>query len=162
MSEPFVPGDFVVPPGFATDTYRLEVLTPAVAELDYDAVISSRARLRDVFAADDHWPAEGMTLAQNIADLRKHECEFHARQAFAHTVLAADATRCLGCVYLYPSTVAGYDCEVYLWVRTGAQHLDPVLYRDVRCWLDSKWPFTRPAFPGREIPWAQWPGARHA
>lgn len=157
----FVAASFAVPRGLITDTYRLEVLTPAVAELDYDAVMSSKDRLRDVFSANDRWPADGMTLAQNIADLRKHEAEFHGRQAFAYTVLAPDAMLCLGCVYLYPSTVTGYDCEVYLWVRTSARHLDAVLHEDVRRWLASQWPFECPAFPGREISWPQWPGTRH-
>lgn len=161
MPEPFVPADFVLPRGLVTDTYLLEVLTPAVAELDYDAVMSSKDRLRDVFSANDRWPADDMTLAHNVADLRKHEAEFHAHRAFAYTVLAPDAMLCLGCVYLYPTTVSGYDCEAYLWVRTSTQHLDTVLHEDVRRWLASHWPFERPAFPGREIPWPQWRGTRH-
>ncbi|MDH3712925.1 MAG: hypothetical protein OET44_03645 [Gammaproteobacteria bacterium] len=161
MANALVPDDFAVPASFVGDGYRLEMLTPAVAELDYDAVISSKGSLRTVFSANDPWPAHDLTLADNVADLRKHESEFHARQAFAYTVLAVSGDLCLGCVYIYPSTVARYDCEMYLWVRSSALYLDEKLHNDMRAWLQSHWPFEQPAFPGREIPWTQWPGNRH-
>lgn len=156
-----VPDDFVVPESFEARDYRLNVLTPTVAELDYDAVMSSREHLRTVFSAHDQWPENDLTLARNFDDLRKHEAEFHAREAFAYTVLTPNADLCLGCVYIYPSTVADYDCEVYCWVRASALQLDKTLHDDMRRWLKSHWPFERPAFPGREISWAQWFGTRH-
>jgi len=161
MATTIVPADFVVPESFETADYRLNVLTPAVAELDYDAVMTSKEHLREVFSAGDRWPADDMTLAGNVKDLRKHEAEFHAREAFAYTVLTPSADLCLGCVYIYPSTVADYDCEVYCWVRASALKLDTALHDDMRRWLKSHWPFERPAFPGREISWAQWFGTRH-
>lgn len=161
MSASLVPDAFDVPQTFTAEAYRLEVLTPAVAELDYDAVMSSRERLRDVFAPDDSWPAQNMTLAENVADLRKHETEFRARAAFAYTMLSPARDECLGCVYIYPATVSDYDCEMYLWVRDSARHLDETLHHDMRAWLEASWPFTRPAFPGRAIPWSKWSGRRH-
>lgn len=156
-----VPDDFVVPESFAGDGYRLEMLTPAVAELDYQAVIDSRESLRMVFSADDSWPEDDLTLADNVRDLRKHESEFHAREAFAYTVLTPARDLCLGCVYIYPSTVEQYDCEVYSWVGSSARELDARLHGDMRAWLNSHWPFAQPAFPGREIPWTHWSGTRH-
>ena len=162
MPTALVSDDFLVPESFATDTYRLEVLTPVVAELDYAAVMSSRDRLRNIFSLDDSWPADEMTLAENVVDLRKHAGEFRAREAFAYTMLTPQRDQCLGCVYIYPATVTEYDCEMYLWVRTSARHLEETLHNDMRDWLKSSWPFLRPAFPGREIPWVQWSGSRHA
>ncbi len=161
MSAALVPNDFVVPETFTADAYRLDVLTPAVAELDYQAVMSSRERLRNVFAPNDSWPADDMTLEENAADLRKHAAEFSARVAFAYTMLNPARDQCLGCVYIYPATVPGYDCEMYLWVRDSARHLDETVHRDMRAWLADSWPFARPAFPGRDIPWSDWSGGRH-
>ncbi|MGI9302453.1 MAG: hypothetical protein ACR2RB_07080 [Gammaproteobacteria bacterium] len=156
----FVLPDFAVPESLAIDRYRLEVLRPEVAEMDYDAVMSSRERLRKVFRENDHWPADDMPPEENIGDLERHEAEFRSRQAFAYTVLTPSRDRCLGCVYIYPPTVAGFDCEVYLWVRDSEIALDEDLYTCVRQWLSTDWPFERPAFPGREIPWADWHGVR--
>jgi hypothetical protein len=160
MKRMFVPEDFAVPESLSTDRYRLEVLRPSVAELDYDAVMSSRERLRQVFAEDDDWPADDMTLEFNIGDLERHEAEFRAREAFAYTVLSPDGESCMGCVYLYPSSVADYDCEVYLWVRESEVDLDGHLYAAVRSWLKTDWPFENPAFPGREIAWDRWEGTQ--
>lgn len=156
MDETFVPEDFAVPESLSTDRYRLEVLTPSVAELDYEAVMSSVERLRQVFGQDDDWPADDMTLEFDIGDLEQHEAEFRAREAFAYTVLSPGGDRCVGCVYLYPSSVPGYDCEVFLWVRESEADLDEHLYTAIRSWLKTDWPFENPAFPGREIPWDQW------
>ncbi len=161
MPATLVPDDFAVPETYVAEGYRLEVLTPAVAEFDYDAVMSSRERLRVVFGPHDSWPADDMTLEENVADLREHAAEFHARVAFAYTMLSPERAECLGCVYIYRATVPDYDCEMYLWVRDSAQHLDETLHQDMHAWLDSSWPFTRPAFPGREIPWSEWSGRRH-
>ena len=41
MAKIFVSEDFKVPKSLVTDLYRLEILEPIVAELDYDAVMSS-------------------------------------------------------------------------------------------------------------------------
>ncbi len=45
MAEIFVPEDFKIPKSLVTDQYRLEILEPNVAEIDYDAVMSSKERL---------------------------------------------------------------------------------------------------------------------
>ena len=159
MERTFVPEDFVVPESLLTDRYRLKMLEPSVADLDYDAVMSSKEHLRQVFGEDDDWPADDMTLEFNIGDLEQHEAEFRARQAFAYTVLSPAKDRCVGCVYFYPSSLPEYDCEVYLWVRESEADLDDHLYLTIRNWLKTDWPFKNPAFPGRDIPWDQWQGA---
>jgi hypothetical protein len=38
----------------------------------------------------------------------------------------------------------------------AAGHLDQVLYATVRRWLAERWPFTRVAWPGRELPWEEY------
>ena len=158
MAKIFVSEDFKVPKSLVTDLYRLEILEPNVAEIDYDAVMSSKERLRHVFCENDEWPADNMTLEDNMRDLEQHEAEFHSRKAFAYTVLTLSKERCIGCVYFYPSSIPEYDCEAYLWVRTSEVDLDDNLYINIRNWLKTHWQFKRVAFPGRKIPWKKWPG----
>ncbi|MEF8853102.1 MAG: hypothetical protein V5A44_03065 [Haloarculaceae archaeon] len=35
---------------------------------------------------------------------------------------------------------------------------DPIEHR-VRTWIDEDWPFDAVAYPGRDIPWAEWTAA---
>ena len=156
MKNNFVAADFKVPDSLLTDKYRLEILTPNVTALDYDAVMSSKKRLRNVFGENTEWPKDDMTLEDNTEDLRRHEKEFKAREAFAYTVLTLSGNKCIGCVYIDPTKVPDFDCEVYLWVRDSEITLDDHLYKNVRSWLQSSWPFKKIAFPGREISWSDW------
>ena len=76
-----VQSDFDVPMTFESEKFKLEVLAPPVAQVDYEAVMSSRLRLRTVFGVEDIWPRENLTLEDNIKDLTMHEDEFKARKA---------------------------------------------------------------------------------
>jgi hypothetical protein len=73
-------------------------------------------------------------------------------------VVALDESRVLGCVYINPTRVTGYDSEVYLWARQSelASGLEDQLEAAVRKWLKSRWPFRNPALPGRDMPIAEW------
>lgn len=148
--------DFIVPVDLITDTFRLEVLSPAVGEKDYDAVMSSRERLRTVFSENTEWPRDNMTLQDNIRDLEKHKKEFDEKIAFAYTVLEPSGEKCIGCVYIDPPSKNDYDCEVYLWVRDSEFHLDKLLFDTIKEWLTNTWGFRNPVFPGREISWCDW------
>lgn len=156
MKKNFVPKNFNIPLKFRTDKYKLEVLTPKVGEIDYDAVMSSKERLRSVFARCTEWPKDKMTLKENINDLRRHEQEFLDRKAFAYTVLNLTGDYCIGCVYIEPSSKINFDCEVYLWVRNSEIKFDPDLYQNIKSWIKTEWPFKNAAFPGRDIAWAEW------
>jgi hypothetical protein len=156
MRKIFVPIDFELPESFETDQYRLEVLTPNVTELDYDAVMSSKERLRNVFGENTEWPKDDMSLEDNRNDLQRHEEEFRSSKAFAYTVLTVSRDKCIGCVYIEPTNVSEFDCEVYLWVRESEISLDNHLYNNVRNWILNSWPFKKIAFLGREISWADW------
>jgi hypothetical protein len=45
-----------------------------------------------------------------------------------------------------------------MWVRASElpSGLDEELYEAVKTWIASAWPFSNPAFPGREIPIERW------
>ncbi len=160
MTQTFVPDGFVVPETIVNSDFRLEILEPSVAEIDYETVMSSRKRLRSVFDEHDDWPADTMTLAFNIRDLERHEREFKTRVAFAYTVREPHGDGYWGCVYIKPSTT-DFDAEVYLWVSDAEVSHDENLYDFIRSWLASDWPFERVAYPGREISWDRWHALLH-
>ena len=152
----FVPTEFAVPSELSTANFTLRMLSIDDVEKDYEAVTSSAERLSRVWP-DSGWPA-GLTLRQNLIDLGWHEKEFQNRSSFAYTMVAPDESQVLGCVYFYPTEKAGYDTEVFLWVRDGevANDLDQALFEVVQQWLASDWPFENPAYPGRTISWEDW------
>ena len=151
----FVPDNFLVPQVFVSAPFRFEVLEPSVAEIDYEAVMSSREHLRNVFREHDDWPPDDMTLAYNITDLARHQREFNERYAFAYTVRESAGDGYWGCVYINPSSTH-FDTQVHLWVSDAALSHDENLYATVRDWLAKDWPFETVAYPGREIPWPDW------
>ncbi len=158
MKESLMPEDFVVPTLFETDQFRLRMLSIDDVVLDYDAVMTSRDHLRSIFAAYTAWPADDMTIEQDLEDLRQHQREFETRFAFAYTVVSLDESLCLGCVYIYPTHQVPYDAHVYLWVRKSEleKGLDAVLFTAVKVWIARDWPFKHVAYPGRAIDWPTW------
>ena len=156
-SYPFVPTEFNIPSTLETKNYRLRMLTVHDLVKDFDAVISSSVKLREVWPASD-WPL-GLTLEENLVDLGWHQREFTTRRSFAFTVVTLDETRVLGCVYINPTRKKNYDAEIYLWTRTAEKETDPTdeqLLTTVENWVAQEWPFVSPAFPGKKIPWSLW------
>lgn len=156
-SYPFVPTEFNIPSTLETKNYRLRMLTVHDLVKDFDAVISSSAKLRELWPASD-WPL-GLTLEENLVDLGWHQREFTTRRSFAFTVVTLDETRVLGCVYINPTRKKNYDAEIYLWTRTAEKETDPTdeqLLTTVENWVAQEWPFVSPAFPGKKIPWSVW------
>ena len=156
-SYPFVPSEFTIPSTLETKNYRLRMLTVHDLVKDFDAVISSSDKLREVWPASD-WPL-GLTLEENLVDLGWHQREFTSRRSFAFTVVTPDETRVLGCVYINPTRKKNYDAEIYLWTRTSEKATDPTdeqLMTTVENWVAQEWPFVSPAFPGKKIPWNVW------
>ena len=158
---PLVPADFEVPLGLETARLRLRPLLTSDAVKDYDAVMTSAERLMTVFRPGGTWP-DGLTLEQNLKELAWHEIEFQKRKSFAYTVVSLDESQVLGCLYLHPTGHpkgrGGHDVEVSCWVRASQAEtgLDAHLYETVRRWIAEAWPFTNPAYPGREISWQDW------
>ena len=98
---PFVPADFEIPSVLETESYRLRMLTINDLVKDFDAVISSSEKLKEIWP-DSTWPS-GLTLEENLIDLGWHQREFTKRRSFAYTVVALDETKVLGCVYINPT-----------------------------------------------------------
>jgi hypothetical protein len=152
---PFVPKDFVVPQALETAEFRLRMLTVNDVVKDYDCVMSSAEHCRTIWGGK--WP-EGLTLEQNLIDLGWHQKEFQTRRSFAYSVVHPSEAVVLGCVYILPTQRRGFEAEVYLWARQSelASGLEDRLYAATRDWVESHWPFTAVAYPGRSISLAAW------
>lgn len=106
---PFLPRDFVIPEPPTTDEFMLTPLRVDHVVLDFEAVMSSRERLWQLFGSRWGWPPADLTLLQDLVDLGWHQKEFQLRQSFNWAVLSLDQRRLLGCCYLDPSDTPGFD-----------------------------------------------------
>ena len=137
----FVPSDFEVPRGLETSEFVLEPLGPEHNEQDYDAWTSSMEHIKDTPGfRDGSWPRE-MTREENRSDLQRHADDFRNRRGFTYTVLDPSSRDVIGCVYIYPPRDGDHDASVHSWVRASHAQLDKPLWRAVREWLASDWPF---------------------
>jgi hypothetical protein len=146
-----------VPSGWQGNLVRLLPCAPQWVTQDIEAVRVSRDRLRQLFRPDDAWPADDIDEDEDRADLAWHAAEFEARRSFAYHLFDPEGSRCLGCLYLYPTRSEKHDGEAYLWTRTDlpAGQADAI-ESEVMIWIASVWSFTALAWPGRRIPFDQW------
>ena len=151
MKTPWLSGDVVVPAGLDSERFRLRPLTIHDVIKDFDAVMSSRVELRDLFGLGTQWPADNLTIEQNLIDLAWHQKEFQTRGSFTYTVVSSDESRVLGCVYLFPPRDSSVDVVIYYWVRSSelAGKLEQQLLEQLHGWLAREWPFKRLSWPGR-------------
>jgi hypothetical protein len=126
-------------------------------EKDFEAVMASAGRIRGLLDPDSTWP-DGLTQKEDLIDLAWHQREFTLRHSFAYTVMSTDETRCLGCIYIFPSNTPEHDAIAFYWVREGHETAmrDAELGVQLKQWLSVSWPFRAVAFPGRDIPWDEW------
>lgn len=148
---------FRVPRRWQGEHSLLVPAAPRWVELDYGAVMASRRKLRNLFRRADTWPPADLTLEGDRADLAWHEQEFEARRSFAYLLLNNDASRCLGCLYLYPTASRDHDAEAYLWTHINMSTAQANrIENEVIHWVTHQWPFVAVAWPGRFIPFAAW------
>jgi len=157
----FYPGGKVVPSALWTDEFLVRPLRATDVDLDYDAVVSSRAGLW--LRSGGTWPREGFTREENLSDLREHEQEHRDGAAFTFTVMDPAETECLGCIYINPlartleragatgeerAVVGEHEAWVTFWVRQSrlADGLDGRLLAALVRWFQADWAFDRVAF----------------
>jgi hypothetical protein len=146
-----VPVHFDPPTSLATDRFRLEPLGPQHNQADHDAWTSSIEHIRSTpgFTQSSWPPVDGMSLEENLGDLRRHADDFEARRGFTFTVLDPGDGDVIGCVYLYPSSSQEWDVTVRSWVRADRSDLDVPLADAVARWLATDWPWARVDRRGR-------------
>jgi hypothetical protein len=151
VTNAWVPADFEPPTSLEAEGFRLEPLGPQHNDSDHAAWTSSIEHIRSTPGyPDGGWPpTQGMSLAENLADLTRHAADFEARKGFTFTVLDPSAGEVIGCVYLYPSASSDHDVEVQTWVTAARAGLDEVLADAVAAWLSDAWPWESPDRHGR-------------
>jgi hypothetical protein len=143
-----------IPSALQGPAFQLRPLRTTDVELDYDAVMSSRAMLRRW--SQSEWPADDFPLEGNLADLDRHQREHDAGIAFTYTVMNPENDRCLGCVYinsLAPELIEAGICKqteagkinaasVRFWVRASllGSDLERDLLLGLREWFSREWP----------------------
>ena len=150
-SATFIPVDFEPPTTLVTSKFVLEPLGPQHNLADHSAWTTSidHIRAHPGFPDGDWPPVDGMSLDQNLGDLRRHAADFIARRGFTFTVLDPTTRDVIGCVYLYPSSSGDQDVIVQSWVSANRSDLDVPLADAVAEWLATAWPWPRIDYPGR-------------
>ncbi len=118
-------------------------------DIDYPAVMGSRARLWAKYAEAWGWPPETMTLEADLEDLEHHERENLAHTSFAYAVLDEEESQMFGCIYLDPPTDAAAGDVVVSWWLVDAcvgTPLEKEMSDFVPRWVTETWPFRRPLF----------------
>ncbi len=157
MMAGIVPDSFTVPTTYVGDGYKLAPLGPAVAELDYKAYMSSIDHIKASMGGGN-WPRPDLTMADQAKDMAGEKAQWDGRKSFPFAVLTSDGSRELGCFYLRPSNKAGYDVAATMWVTQEAfdKGFEAKLYQDMKAWVSKAWPFEKVAWPGKDIPLAEW------
>lgn len=152
MKTPWIPTP-TVPRLLETARLRLRPLTIHDAVKDFDAVMTSRTEIWELFGPGSGWPADTLSLEQDLIDLAWHQKEFEIGGSYTYTVEALDASQVLGCVYIFPPTQVGVDADVFYWVRSSelAGGLPDHLWESLRRWLSSDWGFKRLALNGSGV-----------
>ena len=157
MGYQFVPEGFKAPYRKKHSKFSLRKLTVDEVKKDYEAVMSSRESLRQVFCENDDWPSDNMTIEENYMDLLEHQEEFDNNIGFAYTVVTPDDSRCIGCLYIYPFSHGVYDCRIFYWlVDDMADQLDSQFRDFIDKWIPVAFGFENPIFPGRDMSHSEW------
>jgi hypothetical protein len=156
---PWLPAGFVHPTSVEVmDGYHLRPIRATDIDLDYPAVMGSRARLWSIFGEAWGWPPPAMTREQDLEDLARHEAEIELHQSFNYALLDIAETALFGCVYIDPPEKVGADAEISWWVvdSSAGSELERALDGLVPGWIEADWPFDRPRFIGRDLTWREW------
>jgi hypothetical protein len=156
-----------VPAELRTEEFILRPIVADDAEMDHAAVVETREYLR--LWEQSGWPEDDFTVEANRKDLVDLERRHGEHRAYTYTVLSPDGARCLGCVYLFPtsakflmkSTVtpvgddqwADVDAVIFFWARRSemAKGLDERLLAALRLWFNEEWKFTRAVYVTSEL-----------
>ena len=141
----WLPDNFVHPQRVELSTgHHLRPIRADDVDIDFPAVMGSRARLWAKFSERWGWPPASMTFEQDRDDLARHEREIAAHETFNYAVLNPDESELLGCIYIDPPPEGSlHDAMSSWWVVDGAvgTPLERTLDDFVHDWLRETWGF---------------------
>ena len=147
--------------GFTGDGFIVRPLMPSDVVLDYEAVTSSREFLYD-WEQDPPYPPEDFSVEDNLEDLEQMDSQHRCGTRYTYTVMNAEETEVLGCIYLLPNDdrmyrtakvtshdgtdLSSVDATVSFWVRvsTWEDGFERTLLAAVLKWLRDDWSLERP------------------
>ncbi len=147
--------------GFTGDGFIVRPLVPSDVVLDHEAVMSSREFLYH-WEQEPPYPPEDSSVADNLEDLNQMDAEHRDGTRYTYTVMNADETQVLGCIYLVPNVDRRYttvkvkthdgtdlmsvDSTIMFWVRVSSWEggFEGVLLKAVLGWLREDWSVERP------------------
>jgi RimJ/RimL family protein N-acetyltransferase len=153
--------------GFTGDGFIVRPLMPSDVALDYEAVMSSREFLYH-WEQDPPYPPESFSVEDNLNDLQQMHNEHRNKTRYVYTVMNADETQVLGCIYFAPNDDRMYrtadvtsldgtdlsciDATVAFWVRvsTWESGFERTLLAAVLGWLRDGWSLNRPVIMTNE------------
>ena len=153
--------------GFTGDGFVVRPLVPSDVVLDYEAVMSSREFLYH-WEQEPPYPPEDFSVDDNLEDLEQMNDEHRNGTRYTYTVMNADETQALGCIYLAPNDDRMYrtaevtshdgtdlstvDATVAFWVRvsTWEDGFERALLKAVLSWLRDDWSLKRPVIMTNE------------
>jgi hypothetical protein len=154
-----LPSGWTAPTTLAYEDIRAAALTRDHVADDVRGINASLDLIRRTRGG--RWPTEPVTEDYNYVDLVWHECEFREGDSFTYAVYDA-AGQYLGCAYLYPmgrrapltAELVRHDVDVSWWVTPEAYERGYYerLFRALRHWTATEFPFTSPFFSNLEIP----------
>jgi hypothetical protein len=147
--------------GFAGDGFIVRPLVPSDVVLDHEAVMSSREFLYH-WEQEPPYPPEDFSVEDNLEDLEQMIGEHDKGTRYAYTVMNADETQTLGCIYVLPNNDRMYrtaevtshdgtdfssvDLTFSFWVRvsTWEDGFERALLEALFAWLRDDWSIERP------------------
>ncbi len=154
-----VPGDFEVPERVVADDFLVRFMTTDDYVEDYAAYMSSGPEVRSTWDPDfTEWPEVEVSLHEAMVALGAVDWEHFQRLLFSYCVMTPDDKRQIGCIYVAPAGMGGFDAEVTYWVRK--EEYEAGFHNSLSAWLENwvgeAWPFEKPAFPGGSMSWEDW------
>lgn len=146
---------------FLGDGFIIRALKPSDVALDHEAVMASRDFLYH-WEQDPPYPPEDFSERDNLDDLERMHHEHRNRTRYVYTVMNADETVALGCIYLLPNDdrmyrtavvtsfdgtdLSNIDATVAFWVRpsTWESGFERTVLDAVLGWLGAEWSLERP------------------
>ena len=146
--------------GFTGDGFVVRPLLPSDVVLDHEAVMSSRDFLYH-WEQEPQYPPPDFSVADNLEDLEKMHGEHLEGTRYTYTVMNADETQVLGCIYFLPgddrmyrtavvtshdgTDLTSVDATVAFWVRvsTWEDGFERDLLDAVLGWLRDAWSIER-------------------
>jgi len=153
--------------GFEGHGFIVRPLVPSDAVLDHEAVMSSREFLYH-WEQDPPYPPEDFSVEDNLEDLRQMDSEHCNGTRYTYTVMNADETQVLGCIYLLPNDdrmhraaevtshdgtdLSSVDATVAFWVRvsTWEYGFERAVLEAMLRWLRDDWLLERPVIMTNE------------